>query len=85
MVERLAALDKAGRVAHAQHDEAIFMCEARRDALCAVLEASEMMAAATRVDELEAQEMVAVLSEQFEALGGHCDEALKTARSLKLE
>jgi len=51
MVERLKVFAKPGLIDHGLHDEAIFLCEARNDRVCAVLEADEMLSAAERLDD----------------------------------
>lgn len=50
MTERLAAFVKAKQLDNGLHDEAIFLCEARHDALCAALEADEMLTSALRFE-----------------------------------
>ena len=49
MTDRLAAFAKARKLDNALHDQAIFLCEARHDALCGALEADEMMTSALRL------------------------------------
>lgn len=50
MTERLKTFSKPGLIDQGLHDEAIFLCEARHDRLCALLEADEMLTAGARID-----------------------------------